>query len=285
MRPPAEQRLLHPAVVLRAFYLAASALILVIQAVPTLRRRFLIYGPRATPATARATPQHQSSNLDRLLDYAASFQVPHNFFTHFYVVSVASALFWGWRLDLWKARGQVRLVWGLMLLQGVRRLVESYAYTSTSKSRMWFAHWILGLLFYLATNVAVWVELDPTAPLSVPWKTAVVVPAIFAAHWLQHRCHAYLYRLRIQNTGYKLPSHPVFPNLLCPHYTCEIAIYAGMSLLAAPAGQRVNWTLVCATIFVVVNLGVTAAGTKEWYMEKFGAEKVGGRTRMIPWVW
>jgi hypothetical protein len=100
-----------------------------------------------------------------------------------------------------------------------------------------------------------------------------LVPGVIMAQMLQHSYHAYLYDLRTENKGYRLPSHPLFPNLLCPHYTCEVAIYALLSLIAAPEGRTVNWTLVCGAIFVATNLGVTAVGTKAWYMEKFGAQK------------
>lgn len=230
--------------------------------------------------------------MEGLLDYAASFQVPHNYFTHFYVVSAASSLFWGWKLRLWDADGQLPVVWALMLLQGVRRLAESSVYTSSSKSSMLFVHWIQGLLFYLAANVAVWVELQTDAAprrdssqTALGWRTAILVPGVLTAQVLQHVYHAYLYRLRTQNNSYQLPSHPLFPNLLCPHYTCDIAVYVLLSFLAAPAGHAVNWTLVTAAIFTAVTLGITAAGTKDWYEQKFGKEKVSGRRRMIPWLW
>lgn len=187
---------------------------------------------------------------------------------------------------------QVYLVWFLMLLQGVRRLVESYTYTSTSKSGMWFGHWILGLAFYIAINIAVWIEGTPafkgTKWMSLgysQWKLVVITPAVLTCHWLQHEYHAYLYRLRTEHSGYQLPSHPLFRNLLCPHYTCEVMIYLLLSLLAAPVGRYCNWTLASATVFVAVNLGVTASGTKDWYEQRFGAEKVKRRRRMIPWVW
>lgn len=209
--------------------------------------------------------------------------MPHNFFTHFYVLSVACSLFWGWWLQIWAANGQLQVVWGLMLLQGVRRMLESNAYTSTSKSKMWFAHWLLGLVFYLTINVAIWVEGPAGSPTS--WASAVLVPAILTAHALQHSYHAYLYHLRTKYQGYQLPTHSVFSNLLCPHYTCETAIYLLLSFVGAPTGRIVNWTLACGTIFVAVNLGVTAIGTKEWYVEKFGKDKVGPRKRMVPGIW
>jgi 3-oxo-5-alpha-steroid 4-dehydrogenase 3 len=253
-----------------------------------LRRRFLVYGSRATPngkSDSASEPVTQSA-FDQLLDKAAAIQVPHNYFTHFYMTSVASSLFWGLWLRVWNAPGQMQVVWMLMLLQGVRRLLEADAYTSTSKSTMWFVHWLLGLAFYLAMNVSIWIEgfaAKSDGPRS--WVAAFIVPAILTAHVGQHSFHAYLYQLRSENKGYQLPSHPFFTNLLCPHYTCEIAIYTLLSFLAAPEGRLVNWTLVCGTIFVVSNLGVTAWGTKEWYAEKFGEDKVGHRKRMIPFVW
>ncbi|KAF2030604.1 hypothetical protein EK21DRAFT_64983, partial [Setomelanomma holmii] len=277
--------LLDPVVLLRAFFLAASLLVLVIQVVPALRSRFLAYGSRAT-SNGKSGPTKEvtkQSPIEQPLDYAATFQVPHNYFTHFYVTSVACSLFWRWKLQLWNDAGHLQVVWALMLLQGVRRMLESWAYTSTSKSTMWFAHWILGLIFYITINMAIWIE-GPTGS-SGTWVKAALVPAILTAHTLQHSYHAYLYRLRTENKGYQLPSHPLFTDLLCPHYTCEVVIYALLSFLAAPNGRLVNWTLVCGTLFVATNLAVTAVGTKEWYIEKFGRDKVGPRKRMVPFVW
>lgn len=177
----------------------------------------------------------------------------------------------------------MQAVWALMLTQGVRRMLESNAYTSTSHSKMWFAHWLLGLIFYLTINIAIWIEY-PAGTLT-SWSSTILVPAIVTAHVLQHSYHAYLYRLRTENKGYQLPNHPIFSNLLCPHYTCETAIYFCLSFLAAPVGRNVNWTLFCGTVFVAANLGVTAIGTKEWYVGKFGKDKVGPRRRMVPGIW
>jgi 3-oxo-5-alpha-steroid 4-dehydrogenase 3 len=270
-----------PALLVRVFYLAASILVLSLQLIPALRSRFLAYGSRATsPAPSSSAPP---TSLDRLLDAAAAVQVPHNYFTHFYVVSVVCSVFWGVTLPIWSAGSQLQVVWALMLLQGVRRLLESAAYTSSSKSTMWVAHWLLGLFYYVANSVAVWAE-HQDRPLTSR-ATTFLVPAILVCHGLQHSYHAYLYELRTENKGYQLPSHPFFPSLLCPHYTCEIAIYLLLSFLAAPEGRLVNWSFVCGTIFVATNLGVTAIGTKEWYARKFGADKVGPRTKMIPWLW
>ena len=53
---------------------------------------------------------------------------------------------------------QVILVWLLMTMQGCRRLYESLALGRPSQSKMWFGHWFLGIGFYMAVSMAVWVE-------------------------------------------------------------------------------------------------------------------------------
>jgi 3-oxo-5-alpha-steroid 4-dehydrogenase 3 / polyprenol reductase len=99
--------------------------------------------------------------------------------------------------------------------------------------------------------------------------------------WLrQYQCHKYLASLQ----KYTLPEEGMFKYLICPHYTCECLIYLGMALQAAPAGQLLSRSILCGLFFVVVNLGVTARGTKQWYQQKFGPEKVAPKWRMIPFV-
>ena len=53
---------------------------------------------------------------------------------------------------------QVLLTWSLMAIQGFRRLMESITLARPSKSKMWFVHWLLGVSFYLAIGIAVWIE-------------------------------------------------------------------------------------------------------------------------------
>jgi 3-oxo-5-alpha-steroid 4-dehydrogenase 3 len=46
-----------------------------------------------------------------------------------------------------------------------------------------------------------------------------------------------------------------------------------------------NRTVLAGLGFVVSNLAVTADSTMKWYVEKFGAEKLKGRWRMLPYVY
>lgn len=112
-------------------------------------------------------------------------------------------------------------------------------------------------------------------------RTFLCLPLFLFASGVQHDCHHYLFSLK----KYSLPTHPLFRTIVCPHYTAECVIYLSLALLAAPPGELVNKTLLAALGFVAVNLGVTAGTTKNWYMQKFGADAVRDRWNMLPGVY
>lgn len=113
--------------------------------------------------------------------------MPHSWFAHYYILSVALSLFWLFQL-LFKGRAfqaialyvpwgaetpsmstaQVFLLWGCLLLQGVRRWAESVVFMKKSQSRMPWTIYALGFMFYLFVNVAVWIEgtSKPVTPIS-----------------------------------------------------------------------------------------------------------------------
>lgn len=124
-------------------------------------------------------------------------------------------------------------------------------------------------------------------------RTFLGVLTFILASGLQHDCHAYLASLKDSKkktedkasaSKYRLPEHPAWNLSLSPHYFAECLIYLSMTIVAAPAHRYLNVTLLCALMFVAVNLGVTADGTKKWYAQKFGLENTQGRARMIPFV-
>ncbi|KAJ9202539.1 hypothetical protein DTO164E3_2979 [Paecilomyces variotii] len=297
----------------RTFFLFATCTTLSVSGIPYLRARFVDYGPRATDssrsASAIAAPR---SPLTRFIDYLAAWRVPHSYFIHFYVLSVLSSIFWATQL---LSRGpafrviaarvneehrsksmslnQVWLCWALMAIQGARRLYECIATAKQSSSQMWFVHWGLGLAFYMAMTLAIWIEgtgtllarditLDHLRVTNVPTpRTLLCLPLFLLASGLQHDCHHYLASLK----KYTLPAHPLFLSVICPHYTAECVIYLALALLAAPAGESINKTVLSGLFFVAVNLGITAASSKRWYMQKFGEENVRNRWRMIPFLY
>jgi len=101
---------------------------------------------------------------------------------------------------------------------------------------------------------------------------------------IQTTVHNHLRDLKARG-AYSIPTHPLFKYTLTPHYFAECMEYLGFALIDAPAGQFFSTNMLCCLVFVVVNLGVTADGTRAWYIEKFGADKIKGKSRMIPFVW
>ncbi|KAK8153670.1 hypothetical protein IWX90DRAFT_74306 [Phyllosticta citrichinensis] len=296
---------LEPLLLLRSLFLTAASIVVAVYAIPALRERFLAYGSRATtPRPASASP------LAPVLDRLATYRVPHRWFNHFYLLSVLCSLFWAQqyffhgpvlRLVLDNAAAdpraahvplaRIHLAWLLMLAQGLRRLFESTCVSKPSSSSMWVTHWLLGLFFYAAMSVAVWIEASQTLQANHVSTggldvfldpRALVGTALF--HWAsvqQHRAHAYLASLK----KYTLPTDGAFDLVVCPHYSFECVLYFALAIVAAPEGQWINKTILCALIFVAANLGITAVGTREWYGAKFGKEAVGKRARMVPFVW
>ncbi|OQE30164.1 hypothetical protein PENFLA_c003G09286 [Penicillium flavigenum] len=302
---------------LRAFFLLAAATTISISIPTSLRSRFLAYGPRATSgsiSTGSAPPRAQNPSTENkgFLDYLATWQVPHSYFTHFYVASVLSSVFWVAQL---LSRGvvfqaiasrvsedhqrhsmsltQLVICCVLLAVQGSRRLWECFVFSKSSSSQMWFMHWLLGLAFYLAAGVAIWIEGSGTLlteNLSIAHlqmtnapslRTFFLVPLFLVASGLQHDSHHYLYSLK----KYTLPEHPMFRGIVCPHYGAECVVYLSLALLAAPRGELVNKTMLSCLAFVAVNLGLTARNTKQWYAQKFGKDSVQDWWFMIPYVY
>jgi len=117
-----------------------------------------------------------------------------------------------------------------------------------------------------------------TAPTDVKSITALISFALASVS--QHICHTHLSSLK----KYSLPTHPLFKFLICPHYCAECAIYVSLAFVAAPPKEVFNLTILSGLLFVVVNLGVTAQTTRQWYMGKFGSSAVAGKWNMIPFV-
>jgi 3-oxo-5-alpha-steroid 4-dehydrogenase 3 len=141
---------------------------------PCLERRFIPYGISGPEPAEKKRDAHL---LDRYLDYLAAIRVPHAWFRHFYIISVVSSLFWGHQIltngpayafvatlaeggdpesstPLYRAS----ILWLLIFAQGCRRLYESSAYDKRSKSQMWVGHWVMGIGFYMAVNIALWID-------------------------------------------------------------------------------------------------------------------------------
>ena len=154
---------------LQSLYGLVAASIVLANSIPALQKRFVGYG-KTSPTTTTTT-----AGTTGLLDKLATITIPHSYFTHFYLSALLLSLFWmvqivtrgTWYQSVAGMAGreggmgieQVVLVWMCFIAQVGRRLYEClYVQKSGSESRMWVAHYLVGLLFYAAMAVGVWVE-------------------------------------------------------------------------------------------------------------------------------
>lgn len=162
----------------RAFYIFAAYAIIIVRFIPDLRDRFLDYGARSDASTSNARtkdtffPRWFRIQFDPVLDWLAEMTVPHSWFYHFYLCSTVCSAIWiyvyfqsflddaaGFNLQAvadWNSRAFLGLL--LMQFQGLRRLYECLVVAKLSQSRMWVGHYLIGIAFYLVTNIAIWLE-------------------------------------------------------------------------------------------------------------------------------
>lgn len=167
---------LSPAQWCQVFYALASAGIIGINVLPAdMRKSLMDYGPRR-PAEGEADERKTLAVAKFVAWVMNHAQVPHAWFLHFYFCSVGWSVFWAWQ---YLTRGsimaavvraqsgsqgpsmeisQVFVAWLLMSLQGARRLYESLFVTKMGSSPMSFVHWALGIGYYTAMGLSVWVE-------------------------------------------------------------------------------------------------------------------------------
>lgn len=287
---------------IKAFYLFSALAIFIVRLVPELRKRFLDYGARGQVASGTIQdpkrdekPKPGTSSISlQLLDVLERLTVPHSWFFHFYIVAVGGSLL-QFQHDVRSHMSPPALVAsGAFLLQGCRRLLECLLYNRESKSRMWIGHYVIGLAFYFFTNLALfmdgvdWANFRDEPPPNrryIPLQSVrfLFVYCFLHASYRQAILHRYLFKLK----KYTLPNEHGFTSLIAPHYTAECVLYGALAVIAAPPGCFINWNLVCALIFVAVNLGVTADGTKRWMLSKFPDRRndIERRWNLIVMLW
>ncbi|KAL7939025.1 hypothetical protein V8C35DRAFT_94849 [Trichoderma chlorosporum] len=304
---------LSPAEWCQVFFTASGGFVLMLQVLPDhMRKALMDYGARrAKPSQASAEKTGAQASEQGFLDVLTSYgQLPHSWFIHFYIASSLWSIFWGWQFlskgSVMRTMAEMQhlsavnsqssevdltgtlVAWLLMSSQGARRLFECIFVTKPGSSPMWFVHWTLGLAYYTAVGISVWIHGSGAilqsweSPQPVHFTPQIIIgAAVFGfAGAQQSHCHSYLAGLK----KYTLPNEGWFKYLLCPHYTFECLLYLSLAVVAAPPGYILNRSVLGALFFVSANLGATAYGTKGWYADKFGADKLVGKWAMIPFV-
>lgn len=116
-----------------------------------------------------------------------------------------------------------------------RRACETAFVFRESASRMHVLHFIVGALFY----PVVWVLMYDATPSSSYPPYALFVSAMF----LQFQCHLALARNPDRE---QLPEFWMFDFVLCPNFSCELAIYASLLWMVPTA----RFFLLFAFVFI-----------------------------------
>jgi len=164
-------RAMDSALLCKIFFGLGTAVDLGGTLIPSFREQIMNYGSRSTESKSSAS----SKNNTNIFEYMTSLKVPHTWFTHYYVVSTLSSVFWALQIitrgpafrllaaysgqtDAEMTANQVLIAWSMMFLQGLRRLYESITLIKPSKSTMWVGLWAIGMAYYAFMGISVWIE-------------------------------------------------------------------------------------------------------------------------------
>jgi len=200
-----------------------------------------LVAPLALPKSLTAHGKQREADL--------GYSGPKSWFSHFYIVALASAV----------TLHYFDLGWLTFTLHSLRRLLEqSWLFPSRSGSRMHVLAYLLGLAFYPLLAVSFW---GANRQQSWPWWCWLLFSLFSLSQFLSHR---HLYHLRVAGQGeYSLPTAFPFRLILCPHYLAEVLIYCLWSL--EPGGLCLQ---MCA-VFVAVSLAMNALNQRKWYQSHF----------------
>lgn len=79
---------------------------------------------------------------------------------------------------------------------------------------------------------------------------------------------------------YMVPQNGLFQYILYPHYFCEWIEWCGFWIIG-------GWGCIPARIFVINEIATMtprAVKGKKWYIERFGREKIGNRSAVLPGI-
>ncbi|KAF9955577.1 Steroid 5 alpha-reductase 3 [Mortierella alpina] len=203
----------------------------------------------------------------------------------------------------WTPPIQVQLVMLCYLIHVHRRWYESWFIERPSpRATMHVGHYLIGITFYAAMAPCIWIDAydswiragdqrqDEASSRSWTLRCVLGLVLFIWGSWHQYKCHVILASLRphpsqktsaranekkeLAKQEYKVPFGDWFEYMVTPHYTAEMVIYLGFYLMATPTLFAPS-TLLLAWIWVVVNLGIVARETDQWYRTRFGDDYAG----------
>ncbi|GBC01459.1 hypothetical protein RclHR1_00420021 [Rhizophagus clarus] len=195
-------------------------------------------------------------------------------------------------------------------IQVIRRAFECFFIEKPSlNSKMFIAHHIVGITYYIATGLAVIVEglwnlgvfdkdrftFFPSFSNFIKWNKISAVILFIYASYHQHVLHRRLASLRsspltptstsstsknTKSSIYLIPKGDWFEYISSAHYFAEILIYFSFVILT----KGMNLTIWLVLIWTIIGLGIMARENEFWGRERF-REKWPKRWIIIPFVY
>ena len=259
---------------IRIYYAIAIFGVILANAVPLLRVRFIQYGKTRVAVKNRA-----SKVWLQTLDNISDLTVPKSWFYHFYIVCFLSCVI---AFGICRRTQRAALLpWLMVLIQSLRRVTEeiNLVKSSTKKSQMWIGHYFAGLAFYICVSWStMYIPLTPSPTVT---SQVVAISLFIGASIWQNQLHSHLAALKSKNPSkYSIPTDRSFSLLLTPLYMAEILIY----LAVAAAANFHNDLLDLSLLWTITNLTISAKLTKEWTKGYWGGQWQ-PRWTIIPFVY
>ena len=214
---------------------------------------------------------------------SAFLNVPHAWFTHFYIVGTI----WNAHIMLKYIHSKGNIIdintFAKAALEGkdpellarvlfqfhvTRRLMESvFIKVNRTKSEMHAIGYVLGLLYYVCASLSLNSN-NRNGKETEERKAEFLVASLlfFYANWKQYECHALLRNARLRTDRkdqYAQIDSGLFSLVACPHYFFECVLYFSLCII-----QRCSLSSVLMFVAVFGNLSLEAKNHLMWYRRK-----------------
>lgn len=218
----------------------------------------------------------RSSSIESPLKLLYSLTVPKSYFSHFYwsltIYCILIEIFpftISSKVSATQTKN-IKIIQALLLVQGLRRSVESYYVTKfLPKSKINVMHYIVGMGHYALVSAITWFSLNSSYTYQELFQKVTFVDILLCIgfgicsvnQWSNHHHLANLKK-------YSLPD---FKYVALPHYTNEIQLYAILFIISIKDGQfgLIQCNYLACLLFVAINLSITSIESYTWYKGKF----------------
>lgn len=174
---------------------------------------------------------------------------------------------------------RVPVIGWIIVMHLIQRLVECL-FVSKSRNSMSPLHYLLGIVFYVLLPLTTLVSLPGKEASIVSVTTLLMTIPVIGSAISQNISIRAMARLRDPPNDQHHscpPRRGLFKYIMSPQMLFEILFYFFLIPLA-------GFHMMFPFIFTLVNQGISAKLTLNFYMEKFGQDSVAGRKALVPFI-